>query len=188
MGRRVGYFCAYVVDQIEINQKELKERLGVDCIFIDLLVGVDSDQTNFKEMVGQLKEGDTLVVDSILRLTTSVSDLFDIVAQLNRRGVNFISQEENIDTTKPEGKVIFTFFTIIQQLEKQREERKKAELLVKYKKPRTVDVNQDGFKEVYGEWKDGGITATKAWEKLGVSKSTFYRLVKDYEKELSDCK
>lgn len=160
----------------------MKERLGVDCIFIDLLVDVDSDQTNFKEMVGQLKESDTLVVDSILRLTSSVAHLFDIVAQLDKRGVSFISQEENIDTTKPEGKVIFTFFTIVQQLEKQREERKKAELLAKYKKQRIIDVNQDGFKEVYSIWKGGGITAVEAWGRLCVSKSTFYRLVKDYEK------
>lgn len=182
MGRRVGYFCAYLDDQVAIDQEELKERLGVDCVFTDLLAGVDSDQINFKEMVDRLKEGDTLIVDSILRLTSSVAHLFDIVAQLDKRGVNFISKEENIDTTKPEGKVIFTFFTIVQQLEKQREERKKAELLAKYKKPRTVDVNQDGFKEVYSIWKDGGITAVEAWGRLGVSKSTFYRLVKDYEK------
>ena len=40
------------------------------------------------------------------------------------------------------------------------------------------------FKEVYDRWKSGEITAVKAMGELGVKKTTFYKLVKEYEKDL----
>ena len=40
------------------------------------------------------------------------------------------------------------------------------------------------FKEVYNFWKAGEITAVKAMEELGVKKTTFYKLDKEYEREL----
>lgn len=39
------------------------------------------------------------------------------------------------------------------------------------------------FNQVYDLWKSGKITAGKAMEELGVKKTTFYKLVKVYEKD-----
>lgn len=41
------------------------------------------------------------------------------------------------------------------------------------------------WEEVYKEWKLNNITAVKVMEKLRLPKSTFYKLVKQYEKSLS---
>ena len=38
------------------------------------------------------------------------------------------------------------------------------------------------FDELYGSWKRGEITATKAMERLGLKRTTFYKLVKTKEK------
>lgn len=40
------------------------------------------------------------------------------------------------------------------------------------------------FKEVYNLWKAGEMTAVKAMSELGVKKTTFYKLVKEYKKDL----
>ncbi|CRH88333.1 Uncharacterised protein [Chlamydia trachomatis] len=40
------------------------------------------------------------------------------------------------------------------------------------------------FKEVYDLWKAGDMTAVNAMAELGVKKTTFYKLVKEYEKRL----
>jgi DNA invertase Pin-like site-specific DNA recombinase len=37
------------------------------------------------------------------------------------------------------------------------------------------------FKEVYEQWKNGATTGVKAMEQLGIKKTTFYKLVKEYE-------
>ena len=40
------------------------------------------------------------------------------------------------------------------------------------------------FKEAYACWKSGEITAVKAMEEIGVKKTTFYKLVREYEEKL----
>ena len=45
-----------------------------------------------------------------------------------------------------------------------------------------VQVTEE-FKEVYDRWKAGEITAVKAMGELGVKKTTFYKLVKEYEND-----
>jgi DNA invertase Pin-like site-specific DNA recombinase len=42
----------------------------------------------------------------------------------------------------------------------------------------------DDFKEMYSRWKAGEMTAFKAMEKIDLKKTTFYRLVKQYESDL----
>ena len=37
------------------------------------------------------------------------------------------------------------------------------------------------FKQVYDRWKSGEITAVKAMQEIGVKKTTFYKLVREYE-------
>lgn len=39
------------------------------------------------------------------------------------------------------------------------------------------------WNEVYGGWKQGNITGVEAMEQLGLKKTTFYKLVKEYESE-----
>ncbi|MBM7585674.1 DNA invertase Pin-like site-specific DNA recombinase [Bacillus pakistanensis] len=44
----------------------------------------------------------------------------------------------------------------------------------------------DEFKEVYKRWKLGEMTAVKAMEELALKKTTFYKLVKEYEREIKN--
>lgn len=39
------------------------------------------------------------------------------------------------------------------------------------------------FKEVYDRWQAGEMKAVKAMAELGVKKTTFYKLVKEYERD-----
>jgi DNA invertase Pin-like site-specific DNA recombinase len=39
----------------------------------------------------------------------------------------------------------------------------------------------DKFKEVYHRWKAGEMTAVKAMQEIGLKKTTFYKLVREYE-------
>ena len=46
-----------------------------------------------------------------------------------------------------------------------------------------VEVTEE-FREVYDRWKAGEMTAVKAMEELNVKKTTFYKLVKEYESDI----
>ena len=69
-------------------------------------------ETNFerKELAAALaflRPGDVLVVWKLDRLGRSLKHLIETVTKLQERNVGFISLTESIDTTPPEGKLIF---------------------------------------------------------------------------------
>ena len=39
----------------------------------------------------------------------------------------------------------------------------------------------ENFTEVYNKWKDGELSSNEAMEKLGLKRTTFYNMVKEYE-------
>ena len=41
----------------------------------------------------------------------------------------------------------------------------------------------DGWEQTYTAWKDGQITATAAMDSLGMKRTTFYKLAKQYEQK-----
>ena len=47
----------------------------------------------------------------------------------------------------------------------------------------TVKVDKKRFAAVYDRWKSGEITAAAAFKELGMTKTTFYRRVKEYERQ-----
>jgi len=62
--------------------------------------------------------GDTLVVWRLDRLGRSLRHLIDTVTALADRGVGFRSLQESIDTTTPEGRVVFHVFAALAEFER----------------------------------------------------------------------
>lgn len=62
---------------------------------------------------GYLRAGDTLVVPSLDRLSRSLQDLIQIVADLRRTGIGFRSLKESIDTTTAGCRLIFHVFAAL---------------------------------------------------------------------------
>ena len=53
---------------------------------------------------------DTVIVESISRFARNTRDLLDLVEQLTKKNVEFISKKEAIDTSTPTGKFMLTVF------------------------------------------------------------------------------
>ena len=66
-----------------------------------------------------LKRFDVVLVYKIDRLSRSLKDLIDIVAELNQFDVGFKSCTELIDTTRPEGRLMFHQFGSFAQYERE---------------------------------------------------------------------
>lgn len=161
------------------------KSLGVDKMYIDKISGKNTDRPALLEMLGFVREGDSVIVESISRFARNTKDLLELTEELNNKRVQFISQKEKIDTDTPAGKFMLTIFGAVAELEReyirqrQREGIEIAKEQGKYKgRP---EKQLDNFGEVYVQWKQGKITAKSASEQLGVSRSTFYRKVAEYE-------
>ncbi len=165
------------------RQTKAMEELGIEKFFVEKISGKNMNRPQLKAMLDYVREGDTLYVESFSRLARSTQDLLTIVETLNEKGVAFVSLKENISTNSPQGKFIVTVFGAIseferlQTLQRQREGIEIAKAAGKYKGRKPVE-RPEGFEEVVKLWKDGEITARRAQQRLGLTPSTFYRMVK----------
>ena len=182
---KIGYVRVSTKEQNTARQEELMKLLKVDRVYIDKMSGKDMERPFLQEMMNFVREGDSVVVESISRFARNTKDLLELTEQLSNKHVQFISQKENIDTDTPAGKFMLTIFGAVAELEReyirqrQREGIDIAKEKGKYKGRPAKQL--DTFDEIYQQWKSGNITATFASEQLNVSRSTFYRKVTTYE-------
>ena len=183
---KIGYVRVSTKEQNTARQEELMKSLGVDRVYIDKMSGRDTERPFLQEMMNFVREGDSVVVESISRFARNTKDLLELTEELNNKHVQFISQKENIDTNTPAGKFMLTIFGAVAELEREyiRQRQKEGiEIAKQQKKYKGRPAKQlDTFDEIYQQWKSGNITATSASEQLNVSRSTFYRKVSEHEK------
>ena len=182
---KIGYVRVSTKEQNTARQEELMKLLEVDRVYIDKMSGKDMERPFLQEMMNFVREGDSVVVESISRFVRNTKDLLELTEQLSNKHVQFISQKENIDTNTPAGKFMLTIFGAVAELEREyirQRQREGIEIAKQQKKYKGRPAKQlDTFDEIYQQWKSGNITATSASMQLNISRSTFYRKVTAYE-------
>lgn len=178
---KLGYIRVSTQEQNTIRQELLMEALGVDEVYIDRISGKNTNRPELQKMMNYVRRGDTVIVESISRFARNTRDLLELIEQLTVKGAAFVSKKEAIDTTTPAGKFMLTIFGAVAELERdyllqrQHEGIAAAKTQGKYtgRKPK---IHPDQ-KHILQRWRNKEITAVAAMKALGVSKTTFYRLV-----------
>ena len=98
---RVGYVRCSTAEQNEARQMKMMEDQKVEKVFVDKASGKNIDRKDFKAMMAFVREGDTVIVESISRIARNTRDLLSIISELTEKGVEFVSLKESIDTTTP---------------------------------------------------------------------------------------
>ena len=187
---KIGYVRVSTTNQNTARQEVIMKALGVERVYIDRMSGKSTDRPALQQMISFVREGDMVIVESISRFARNTKDLLELTEQLNNKHVQFISQKENIDTNTVTGKFMLTIFGAVAELERdyihqrQREGIEIAKQEGKYKGRPAKQL--DEFEAIYQQWKSKKITAVNASKQLGISRSTFYRKVKEYEDEIID--
>ena len=117
---RIGYARVSTQDQNLDRQRDQLQQDGCERIYEEKVSGARSDRPELGRLLDALREGDVVVVAELSRLSRSVRDLFSIVGQINERGAEIKSLKEPwLDTTTPQGRLLFTFFSGISEFERE---------------------------------------------------------------------
>lgn len=185
----IFYSRVSTLEQNLERQTEMARNLKIDKLYEEKMSGKNTDRPKLNEMLDFVREGDTIYVESISRLSRSIVDLLKIMKILEDKKVKFVSLKENIDTNTPQGRFVLTIFGALAELEREQTLQRQREGIAiakaqgKYKGRKPISYDKKDFTRYYKEWKNGEITARYFMNKLGLKPNTFYRRVKDFEKE-----
>jgi len=186
---KIGYIRVSSEGQNTQRQEVALKEIGVEKIFIEKISGKNVNRQELQRMLEYIREEDIVYIESISRLGRSLKDLLDIVETLNNKGIGLVSLKENhIDTTTPQGKLIFNIFATLSEFEREsiKQKQKEGIILAKangvYKGRKKIELKTDNkFEKLYKDWKEDKITAVKFMEEMNLKRNTFYRRIKEYE-------
>jgi DNA invertase Pin-like site-specific DNA recombinase len=116
---RVGYARVSTADQNLDLQVSALRSAGCEKIFEDQgISGATEKRPGLNAAFRSLKAGDTLIVWRLDRLGRSIRHLIEIITRLQKRGVEFRSVTENIDTTSAGGRMIFHVIAAMAEFER----------------------------------------------------------------------
>ena len=114
----IGYARVSSDDQNLNLQKDALTRAGCERILEDRQSGAKADRPGLRDALDYARDGVTLTVWRLDRLSRSLKDLIDLVSQLEARGIGLKSLHESIDTTSSSGKLIFHVFGALAEFER----------------------------------------------------------------------
>lgn len=192
---KVGYVRVSTEDQNTARQDIMMQDQGIEKVFSEKISGKNADRPQLREMLNFIREGDCVIVESISRLARNTRDLLTIVEEIHRKGADFISQKEAIDTRTPQGRFMLTVFGAMAELERESilqrqgegikaKKAKDAELKAQglpaetYKGRKPISVDEDSLRVEVEAVRQGKQTHEQAMKKLGLKPNTYYRRIK----------
>jgi DNA invertase Pin-like site-specific DNA recombinase len=169
----------------EVKAKE--HHVPLHHVYIEKVSGKNvTARPILNNMMATLKNGDKLVVDSISRFARNTKDLIELIEKLNNKGVIFVSLKEAIDTTTPTGMFMLTIFGAVAQLERDYLKDRQMEGIAiavtsgKYKGRKPIEYPKL-WERYYKMMQDGDISGVNVMKILDLKKTTFYKLINQYE-------
>lgn len=183
----VAYVRVSTVEQNEARQIEALEKYHIDKWYTEKVSGKNAaDRPELQTMLDFVREGDTLYIHDFSRLARSTKDLLDIVELLNDKGVHLVSNKENLDTSTPQGKLMFTMFAAFYEFERTNMLERQAEGIAiakregKYKGRKAIEIDTVKFETQYERYLKREINKTELAKVLKVSRPTLDKMIKEY--------
>ncbi len=115
---KYGYARVSTNKQITDRQMDALRAYGVDEIFVEKISGTKKSRPQLNILLNKLRTGDTLVIYELKRLGRNTKQLLALAEDFQANGIEFVSLTENIDTTTPMGRFVFTTWCALAQLDR----------------------------------------------------------------------
>jgi DNA invertase Pin-like site-specific DNA recombinase len=115
---KIGYARVSTKDQnLELQLEELK-KYECEKIFQEKQSAV-KERPELDKMLNILRKGDKVIVWKLDRLGRSLKHLIDLMNEFKEKEVDFISLNDNIDTTTIQGRLVFNIFASFAEFERE---------------------------------------------------------------------
>ena len=180
---KIGYARVSTEEQNLDRQLDSLKEAGCEKIFQEKITGTKKERPELDKLMEQLRSGDLIIISDLTRLSRSVKDLFSLVDQIEKKGANIKSLKESwMDTSTPQGKLMFTIFAGISQFERDLISQRTLEGLAaarargrKGGRPKKDDKSINLALKMYQE---KIYSVSEITEATGVSKTTIYRYIR----------
>lgn len=183
---KIGYARVSTSDQSLDLQMDALKREGCEKIFFEKMTGTQKQRPEFNRVLDILRSGDELIVYKLDRIGRSLINMVEVVQYLNDNEINLRCIAEPINTTTPQGKMMFGSMATFAQYERDLiSERTKAGLEAAKRRGRVggrppglskaAKIKAKQAKDLY---LNEHLSVTEMLTILGISKTTFYKYLK----------
>lgn len=163
---------------------QLDQLASAQCerIYQEKITGTIKERPELNKMLDNLRSGDTIIISELTRLSRSTRDLFKLVDQIEKKGANIKSLRESwLDTTTPQGKLMFTIFAGISQFERdlisQRTKEGLASARARGRKGGRPSKNKNDVEDALKLYNSKEYSLKDIKKMTGISKTTLYRYI-----------
>ncbi|MBT2740551.1 recombinase family protein [Bacillus sp. ISL-77] len=197
--RKFGYIRVSSKDQNEGRQLQSMKKVGISDrdIFIDKQSGKDFKREQYQSLKHHLRAGDVLYIHSLDRFGRNKEEILHEWTDItkNKKADIVVLDMPLLDTTKFQDSLGTFISDLVLQIlswlaedERERIRKRQREGInvaqkdgIRFGRPKAEIT--DEFIMVYNEWKEESITATEAMKRADMKRTTFYKLVKEYEEQ-----
>lgn len=115
---KFGYARVSTDEQILDRQIDALRTYGVDEIYEEKVSGTKRNRPQLNILLSKLRTGDTLVVYELKRLGRNTKQLLALAEEFQKKGIEFVSLTEKLDTSTPMGRFVFTTWCALAQLDR----------------------------------------------------------------------
>lgn len=170
--------------QVDAIKKYAAERGEQVEIFTEKESGAKKDRAELENAMRTVRAGDTFVIYKLDRLARSTKQLYELTDKLKERGADFVSLQDNIDTTTAAGRAMFGMLAVFAEFERNMiQERTQAGLQAARRRgkvggrPALDAKTKQHIKTLY----NGGESAADIAKEYGIGRSTVYKVLNEKE-------
>ncbi len=184
---------------------ELQKYVNKEDIFVDKQSGKNFDREQYKQLRAMVREGDEIYIKSIDRLGRNKEGIKDELQYFKKRGVHVhildfpqtlvaVDDEHQKAVMDMVTNLLIEVFGFVAEEERNMIRARQAEGIAAwrrtgrtktgrpYGRPRK-EVSEQAWDNVRALVREKRIKTTQAWQLLGVSKNTYYRLIRRHALE-----
>ena len=198
-----GYIRVSTKNQNIDRQYEEIKKLNIDdkYIYIDKESGKDFDRTNYQRLIKRLKKDDLLIIKSIDRLGRNYEMIIEEWAKITKvieadiKVLDMPLLDTRIEGNNLVGKfisdIVLQVLSFVAENERDNIKQRQAEGIriakekgVKFGRPKVIlPINSN---EIFNDYLNHKITYIKAMELLHISKSTFFKIIRNIKRTVTN--